>query len=301
MIYEQGKKAARVIAEGKEVAQIWAEGKKVFQHIPSGGVMELEFVFTETTNLWLDEALGNDVYGVTNALVDFGDGSEPVYISSAAGIDKSILRHRYEAGSYTVTIYGWICYGKGGESGAACNKYLYGVKLPTNNSPIKRLRDFSFSESKFETVPVALFSNAVEETSFLGVFSNCENMKSAPKDIFRYNVNAEVFDYAFAANGITSIQEGWFAYNKKAKSFERTFAFSIEYDSIPNNILANQTNVTNLSFAFYHRNIALSKTGPSTGTLPTLWTKFPNAEHNSCFGYWLNATNYAEAKAAGWG
>lgn len=300
MIYEQGKKAARVIAEGKEVAQIWAEGKKVFQHVPSGGVMELEYTFPYSFTLNLGEVIGNDIYGITNALVDFGDGSEPVYISSAAGIIKSKLTHSYQKGTYRVTVYGTVCVGVSGFSSNPENQYLTAVYLPTGNSPIRRLRKFAFSHSGLTTVPEKLLANAVDETDFSGIFANNANMTSVPANIFRYNTKAEIFDNAFSYCGITAIPSGLFAYNTKAQSFAATFYGAIKYSSIPSNIYANQTGITNLDSCFYHQTYE-GEQGPVSGALPTLWTKFPNAAHTDCFKCWDKATNYSAAKTAGWG
>lgn len=133
-----------------------------------------------------------------------------------------------------------------------------------------------------------------DATNFNMCFSNCSDITSIPKDLFRYNTAATSFSYCFRyCTGFTSIPADLFKYNTAVTSFSHCFRGCSKLTSIPADLFKYNTKVTNFLYCFgYCESV--------TSALPTLWISHSSASGSYCFLYCTNASNYQDAVNAGW-
>ena len=117
------------------------------------------------------------------------------------------------------------------------------------------------------SIPVNLFAKCTKVTDFRGCFFGCSNFQSIPENLFKNNTKVKNFEECFdECTELTSIPQNLFANNKEVVIFNKTF-----------------NNCVNVE-----------------GKLPELWITHSFVKyHEGCFDC-EKATNYAEAKAAGW-
>ena len=107
-----------------------------------------------------------------------------------------------------------------------------------------------YENGKFTELPEWLFDKKVRST-VMSRFHGCRGLTSIPEGLFRNNVNATNFEYAFYyCRGLTSIPEGLFKNNINATNFNSAFADCEGLTSIPEGIFKNNVNVTNFVATF---------------------------------------------------
>ena len=121
----------------------------------------------------------------------------------------------------------------------------------------KKVRSTVMSTFKYCTdltsIPEGLFKNNVNATNFEYAFYYCRNLTSIPEGLFKNNINATNFERAFGdCEGLTSIPEGIFKNNVNVTNFAGTFAVCKGLTSIPEGIFKNNVNATNFEYAFYY-------------------------------------------------
>ena len=108
----------------------------------------------------------------------------------------------------------------------------------------------TYINAKFTEIPEWLFDKKVRST-VMSTFKYCKDLTSIPEGLFKNNVNATNFEYAFyCCKGLTSIPEGLFKNNINATNFERAFGDCEGLTSIPEGIFKNNVNVTNFAGTF---------------------------------------------------
>ena len=108
----------------------------------------------------------------------------------------------------------------------------------------------TYINAKFTEIPEWLFDKKVRST-VMSTFKYCKDLTSIPEGLFKNNVNATNFEYAFyCCKGLTSIPEGLFKNNINATNFERAFGDCEGLTSIPEGIFKNNVNATNFEYAF---------------------------------------------------
>ena len=101
------------------------------------------------------------------------------------------------------------------------------------------------------SIPEGLFKNNVNATNFEYAFYYCKGLTSIPEGLFKNNINATNFNSAFGdCEGLTSISEGLFKNNVNVTNFEGTFASCKGLTSIPEGLFKYNTNATNFEQAF---------------------------------------------------
>ena len=101
------------------------------------------------------------------------------------------------------------------------------------------------------SIPEGLFKNNVNATNFEYAFYYCRDLTSIPEGLFKNNINATNFGRAFGdCEGLTSIPEGIFKNNVNVTNFAGTFAVCKGLTSIPEGIFKNNVNATNFEYAF---------------------------------------------------
>ena len=119
----------------------------------------------------------------------------------------------------------------------------------------KKVRSTVMSTFKYCTdltsIPEGLFKNNVNATNFEYAFYYCKGLTSIPEGLFKNNINATNFNSAFGdCEGLTSISEGLFKNNVNVTNFEGTFASCKGLTSIPEGLFKYNTNATNFEQAF---------------------------------------------------
>ena len=136
-----------------------------------------------------------------------------------------------------------------------------------------------YENGKFTELPEWLFDKKVRST-VMSRFHGCRGLTSIPEGLFRNNVNATNFEYAFYyCRGLTSIPEGLFKNNINATNFNSAFADCEGLTSIPEGIFKNNVNVTNF--------VATFASCKGLTSIP-----------EGLFKYNTNATNFEQAFAA---
>jgi len=178
---------------------------------------------------------------------------------------------------------------------------------------------FSGCES-LESIPEMLFARNKEAVNFCGAFAECAALKSIPGGLFARNPAATGFAQTFSGCGISEIPENLFAYNGAAVSFSGAFINCSALQSIPADLFAGNPDAEDFSFAFsgcvavksipanlFAGNAAAADFSGTfmfcsaiTGPLPGLWLSHPGAAHILTFSGCEAASNYNDAKDAGW-
>ena len=117
-------------------------------------------------------------------------------------------------------------------------------------------------------------------------------IKTIPENLFKYNTEAENFEYTFAmCRKIETIPENLFKYNTKAKSFMQTFYSCEKLNSIPN-VFQYNTNADNFvqTFAFCTSLTYLS--------LPGRCYSLQESQYRGIFEGCTNAYNYSSIPEA---
>ncbi|MBF0989536.1 MAG: hypothetical protein HXK70_01805, partial [Clostridiales bacterium] len=68
--------------------------------------------------------------------------------------------------------------------------------------------------------------------------------------LFRYNILARDFSYAFQAVAITNIPENLFKYNIEAERFDHIFTYCIKLIQIPENLFRYNTKINDFHSSF---------------------------------------------------
>jgi hypothetical protein len=106
-----------------------------------------------------------------------------------------------------------------------------------------------------ESIPVDLFKNNINITSFDSTFQNCQSLLSIPEDLFIHNVNVQLFGSCFSfCNSIQSIPENLFVSNINAENFNATFQ-NCPLLSIPEDLFKNNIAAKYFDACFYNVNI----------------------------------------------
>ena len=107
-----------------------------------------------------------------------------------------------------------------------------------------------YENAKFTEIPEWLFDKKVRST-VMSTFKYCTDLTSIPEGLFKNNVNAINFEYAFyCCKGLTSIPEGLFKNNINATNFNYAFSDCEVLTSIPEGLFKNNVNVTNFVATF---------------------------------------------------
>ena len=107
-----------------------------------------------------------------------------------------------------------------------------------------------YENAKFTEIPEWLFDKKVRST-VMSTFKYCTDLTSIPEGLFKNNVNATNFEYAFYyCKGLTSIPEGLFKNNINATNFNSAFGDCEGLTSIPECLFKNNVNVTNFVGTF---------------------------------------------------
>ena len=107
-----------------------------------------------------------------------------------------------------------------------------------------------YENAKFTEIPEWLFDKKVRST-VMSTFKYCTDLTSIPEGLFKNNVNATNFEYAFyCCKGLTSIPEGLFKNNINATNFNSAFGDCEGLTSIPEGLFKNNVNVTNFVGTF---------------------------------------------------
>ena len=95
----------------------------------------------------------------------------------------------------------------------------------------------TYINAKFTEIPEWLFDKKVRST-VMSTFKYCKDLTSIPEGLFKNNVNATNFEYAFVdCIGLTSIPEELFKYNTNANNFYWTFRGCSSLTNIPDEII----------------------------------------------------------------
>ena len=107
-----------------------------------------------------------------------------------------------------------------------------------------------YENAKFTEIPEWLFDKKVRST-VMSTFKYCTDLTSIPEGLFKNNVNAINFEYAFyCCKGLTSIPKGLFKNNINATNFNYAFSDCEVLTSIPEGLFKNNVNVTNFVATF---------------------------------------------------
>ena len=107
-----------------------------------------------------------------------------------------------------------------------------------------------YENAKFTEIPEWLFDKKVRST-VMSTFKYCTDLTSIPEGLFKNNVNAINFEYAFyCCKGLTSIPEGLFKNNINATNFNYAFSDCEVLTSIPEGLFKNNVNVTDFVATF---------------------------------------------------
>ena len=94
-----------------------------------------------------------------------------------------------------------------------------------------------YENAKFTEIPEWLFDKKVRST-VMSTFKYCTDLTSIPEGLFKNNVNAINFEYAFyCCKGLTSIPEGLFKYNTNVNDSRWTFITCNSLNNIPDEII----------------------------------------------------------------
>ena len=105
-----------------------------------------------------------------------------------------------------------------------------------------------YINSKFTEIPEWLFSKKVTSKKMSSILHN-KNLESIPKDLFKNNVNIEIFKETFVGcTGLSEIPEGLFKNNVNVEIFEDTFEGCTGLTSIPENIFKYNIKVKRFSY-----------------------------------------------------
>lgn len=216
---------------------------------------------------WLSAAPGD---GTTNISINWGDGSaDESYQVSETQRKDTILHTFTTAGKYRITLNGLFNWGAGKHiSDTSLQATLTAIELPSGNSPIKHVSTYTFYKCiALTSIPAGLFDKCTTVKNFDNCFYGCITLISIPEGLF--DNCTEVISFYGCFNGCITLI------------------------SIPHGLFDNCTKATQFWGCFYNcSNI--------TSVLPTLWISHSFSDGGLCFYNCTKATNYAEAKAAGW-
>ena len=106
-----------------------------------------------------------------------------------------------------------------------------------------------------ESIPKDLFKNNVNIEIFKETFVGCTGLSEIPENMFRYNTEVKVFDgIFFNMRGVTKIPENIFRYNTEVERFRRLFAYMEKIKKIPENLFKYNINVKNFDQTFENMN-----------------------------------------------
>ena len=109
-----------------------------------------------------------------------------------------------------------------------------------------------YINSKFTEIPEWLFSKKVTSKKMSSILHN-KNLESIPKDLFKNNVNIEIFKETFVGcTGLTSIPENIFKYNIKVKRFSYIISACTGIEEIPENMFRYNTEVKVFDGIFFN-------------------------------------------------
>ena len=107
-----------------------------------------------------------------------------------------------------------------------------------------------YENAKFTEIPEWLFDKKVRST-VMSTFKYCTDLTSIPEGLFKNNVNAINFEYAFyCCKGLTSIPKGLFKNNINATNFNYAFSDCEVLTSIPEGLFKYNTNVNDSRWTF---------------------------------------------------
>jgi hypothetical protein len=137
--------------------------------------------------------------------------------------------------------------------------------------------------------------------SFTRIYESCTGLVSIPSKLFKYGNYLYDFSSAFAyCSSLVSVPGDLFNYSTSTSNtgqFINTFYGCTALSSVPETLFDGF--IGHVGGGGYFFRTFYGNSG-YTGKLPELWVKFPAATNFQCFGGCVNATNYADAAAAGW-
>ena len=264
MLERVGKKIMRIQRNGKDILNIANRGRLVYTHGDTTPQMVLVCQVAGQLNL----ASNIDRYGITG-MIDWGDGSDPTHWEPGSSFSRF---HTYAAaGEYRVTITGTIAWKEASESdyyngSSSLPKHLKRIELPTGISPIRSKTSRAFRNFIYlENIPAGLYNHIPSENDFSYDFYNCR-IKEIPPNLFKLCKSGKYFSYTFAGNDLEAIPENLFKH-----------------------------------IAPMYLDGCFARNSGITGKLPELWnTPRSISTYEGCYEGCVNASNYADAVAAGW-
>ena len=189
--------------------------------------------------------------GGWNGKVDYGEGlkaaNQSIELSHGEYVIKILDSYRIEIRSenredFDLEILQW-------------GKAQYGIGLENVTKIYEPELDdleVQYTRGKFTEIPEWLFSKK-KKTKLVSKFYECKGITSIPEDLFKYQVNAEKFEYIFhGCENITTIPENLFKYNTKATSFSRAFWECKSLTTIPENLFKYNSEVIDFVMTFAH-------------------------------------------------
>lgn len=272
MIERVGKKIVRIQRQGKDILNISNRGRLVYTQGDTTPQMVLVGKSSERKTLDLSYNLLRHIREENvDAELDWGDGSEPVQLVRNRDMESTPLIHNYEsAGEYRVTIKGRIGWDGLTEnerySSRSICEWLRRIELPNGISPIR-------------------WKNA-------RAFYGCHFLEKLTPGLYNHIPNATDFSYDFTDCPIGEIPKNFLKYCYRAYNFTKTFAYTL-LTAIDEDIFNN--------LQPYYLDSCFEGNSGITGKLPEFWNTLKHdTSHKRCFGDCRNASNYADAVAAGW-
>ena len=259
-----------------------------------------------------------------NIIVDWGDGSNTVTITSSASVDRF---HTYTStGNYQITISGFLPGFNVNNNSSYRTLYrsvddwgevqleqidFYGCtnlsQLPvdgSNNailheglSSVRRF-DSTFRQTGITSIPIGLFDFATNTTSFTDTFLFCQGLvgDAIPSGLFDNAISARNFSGTFnACLNLTTIPSGLFNNNTQVTNFSAVFRNCRKITSIPAQLFTNNQSVTTFADAFNMATTAnqLSGTTPADSTGDEIWERTPTPIGTDCFAFCSGLSNFA--------
>ena len=109
----------------------------------------------------------------------------------------------------------------------------------------------TFRDMNIATVPVNLFANNPEVTSFNGLFTGCTELETVPADLFKNNQNVTDFKWLFYATDVKELPVGLFKHCPSGKSIQINQMFqNAIIEDFPEGFFEGLDGVTYLSSVF---------------------------------------------------